>query len=285
MVVKEIRLHGRGGQGTVKASEAIVYAAVKMGLYGNSIPYFGFERKGAPVSAFVRISEQPIRAKTQVYRPQCTIVMDATVMTAVDVFEGMPAGGILIVNRKGGMKGLSVPPFIKTVGAVDATGISLELLGRAIPNTVMLGAFGAVTNWVDTELMRERVRELFDDRNADALMRGHSEVEIYELDYDESQEGVSRIGQMSSTKFHAPLGDDLYVLPTGDWRTHRPVVGDACTACGICLTYCPVGAIKLKSDPKAIEIGLQFCKGCGICARECPAGAIAMVEEGEKTDE
>ena len=96
--MKEIRIHGRGGMGAVKAAEALVYAAVMDGKYGNSIPFFGFERQGAPVTAFVRISEEPIRPKNRVYHPDIIIVLDPTIMNAVNVFEGVKEGGILVLN-------------------------------------------------------------------------------------------------------------------------------------------------------------------------------------------
>ena len=87
--MKEIRLHGIGGLGTVKAGEMLVHATVASGKYGNSTPMFGFERQGAPVTSFVRLSNEKIRAKNQVYNPDCTLILDPSLLISAPVFEGM----------------------------------------------------------------------------------------------------------------------------------------------------------------------------------------------------
>lgn len=179
--MKEIRLHGRGGQGTVKASEIIVWAAVRGGLYANSIPYFGFERRGAPVSAFVRMDAGPIRPKTQVYHPDCVVVMDETLKNAVDIFEGVKPGSILVINTKRDPGDVPVPHEIARVAAVDATGVSLRLLGRAIPNTVMLGAFARATGWVDLGALMSRAEEVFGAVNAGLVEAGHEATRVADV--------------------------------------------------------------------------------------------------------
>ena len=136
--MKEIRIHGRGGMGAVKAAEALVYAAVMDGKYGNSIPFFGFERQGAPVTAFVRISEEPIRPKNRVYHPDVIIVLDPTIMNAVNVFEGVKEGGILVLNTAHEPEDLDIPENITSVTVTDATKIAMDMIGRPITNTVML---------------------------------------------------------------------------------------------------------------------------------------------------
>lgn len=143
--MKEIRIHGRGGMGAVKAAEALVYAAVMDQKYGNSIPFFGFERQGAPVTAFVRISEEPIRPKNRVYHPDIIIVLDPTIMNAVNVFEGVKENGVLVLNTTHKTEELNLPKEISKVAVLDATKIALDLIGRPITNTVMLGAFCKAT--------------------------------------------------------------------------------------------------------------------------------------------
>lgn len=179
--MKEIRLHGRGGLGTVKAAEAMVYAAVMDGKYGNSIPFFGFERQGAPVTAFVRISDNPIRPKNRVYNPDVVIVLDPTIMNAVDVFEGMTENSILVLNTTQDVSSLKVPQNVKTVALVDATKISIDMIGKAITNTVMLGAFVKATGLVNLDRVLEKVEELWGAKNKAAVIKGFEEVNVVSL--------------------------------------------------------------------------------------------------------
>ena len=171
--MKEIRIHGRGGMGAVKAAEALVYAAVMDGKYGNSIPFFGFERQGAPVTAFVRISEEPIRPKNRVYHPDIIIVLDPTIMNTVNVFEGVKEGGILVLNTTHDPKDMEIPKNIASVTVVDATKIALDMIGRPITNTVMLGAFCKATGLVSVDEVAKKVEELWGAKNKEALYKGY----------------------------------------------------------------------------------------------------------------
>lgn len=181
--MKEIRLHGRGGMGTVKAAEIIVTAKVVEGGYGNSIPFFGFERQGAPVSSFVRLDERPIRPKTQVYTPDCVIVLDGTLRKAVDVFEGLKDGGWLILNSEPGsrVEDLDLPRSVGTVVLVDATGLALRRLGKPITNTAMLGAFVKGTGWVELSDVASKVEEFWGRENADLLGEAFEAAQVIRL--------------------------------------------------------------------------------------------------------
>jgi len=172
----EIRLHGRGGQGVVKAAEIVVRSAVVAGRYGVSIPFFGFERQGAPVTAFVRLADRPIRPKTRVYTPDCLIVMDQPLLEIPNVFDGLADGGIVIVNTVLSPDELKLPTQVGKVGTVDASGIALETLGRNIPNTTMLGAFCAVTGGVDLEQLKRCAGDAFGEKNALAVQKGYDSV-------------------------------------------------------------------------------------------------------------
>ena len=179
--IKEIRLHGRGGLGTVKASEALVYAAVMDGIFGNSIPFFGFERQGAPVTAYVRISQKPIRQKNRVYNPLAVMVIEPTIMNAVDVFEGIQEDSILVLNTSLQLDKIKIDPKVKTIATVDANKIAMELLNRPITNTVMLGAFVKATGWVSLENVANKAEELWGTKNRQAVIRGFEETVITTL--------------------------------------------------------------------------------------------------------
>ena len=143
------------------------------GKYGNSIPFFGFERQGAPVTAFVRISEEPIRPKNRVYHPDIIIVLDPTIMNAVNVFEGVKEGGILVLNTTHDPKDMDIPGNIASVTVVDATKIALDMIGRPITNTVMLGAFCQATGLVSVDEVAKKVEELWGTKNKEALYKGY----------------------------------------------------------------------------------------------------------------
>lgn len=178
--MKEIRLHGRGGLGTVKAAETLVYASVKDGNYGSSIPFFGFERQGAPVTAYVKLSNSPIRAKNRVYKPNVIVVIEPTIMNAVDVFEGISENCILIINTKSEIDFTKLPENITKVAYIDATSIAQELLGRPITNTVLLGAFVKATALVGLEPIKDKVLSLWGEKNVEAVDVGYNRVVIVE---------------------------------------------------------------------------------------------------------
>ncbi|MCL2497324.1 MAG: 2-oxoacid:acceptor oxidoreductase family protein [Symbiobacteriaceae bacterium] len=179
-MIKEVRLHGRGGMGTVKAAEVLVYAAVKDGKFGNSIPFFGFERQGAPVTAFLRLSDNPIRPKTKVYTPEIVLVMDATIMHGVDVCEGIHGEALLVLNSPADNLP-QLPEAVKQLVTVDATAIALELLGRPLVNTAMLGAFVRATGLVSLAETAAKAAELWGEKNAVCVRRGYDEAMIQKV--------------------------------------------------------------------------------------------------------
>ncbi len=177
--MKEIRIHGRGGQGAVTAARALASAFVLEGKYVASFPMYGFERRGAPVQAFTRMDDKPIREKTQVYTPDCMIVIDPTLMKISTLFSGLKTGGILIVNTPTALE-TQLDKNLKVAGCVNATQIAIEEIGRDIPNTCLLGAFAAVTKWVKLESVLESLKEYQSgdmlQRNVRSCERGYREV-------------------------------------------------------------------------------------------------------------
>jgi 2-oxoisovalerate/pyruvate ferredoxin oxidoreductase gamma subunit len=178
--VKEIRIHGRGGQGAVTAAKMLASAAVLEQKHVASFPMYGFERRGAPVQAFTRIDDKPIREKTQVYTPDSMIVIDHTLLKLDTLFSGLKPGGIVIVNSKD-METL-LDKNIKITGAVDATRIALEEIGRDIPNTCLLGAFAAATKWIKIDSIIKSLSEYLSDdileKNIRSCERGYKEVKV-----------------------------------------------------------------------------------------------------------
>ena len=153
----EVRIHGRGGQGSVVAAELMALAAFEDGKFSQAFPAFGAERRGAPVMAFVRIDEKAIRTKEYVYAPNYVIVQDATLVGSVDVVKGLRKGGIVIVNTPAE----SIKINGAKVLAIDATKIAKEVIGRPIVNTTLLGAFVGFTGEIKLESLIKAVRERF----------------------------------------------------------------------------------------------------------------------------
>ncbi|ADL57922.1 pyruvate ferredoxin oxidoreductase subunit gamma [Methanothermobacter marburgensis] len=163
----EIRFHGRGGQGAVTAAEILAKAAFEDGKYSQAFPFFGVERRGAPVMAFTRINDEPIRRRYQVYNPDYVVVLDEGLVDVVDVFSGLKEDGVVLLNTAGTFTSENAK-----IHTIDATGIALENLGRPIVNTVMLGAFAGVTGLVSIDSLIKIIKETFPgkigDKNAEA---------------------------------------------------------------------------------------------------------------------
>jgi len=183
--MKEIRLHGRGGQGMVMASEMLVHAALMDGLYGTSIPQFGFERRGSPVTSSVRIDDKPIREKTQIYEPDCIVVSDQSLLESIDVFGGIKDGAVLVLNSTRNLDSLDLPPQVKRLGLIDATKIALEVLGIPVTNTAMVGAFAKTTEWLRIDSVLEGIKRVLPSelakKNVEMGRRASEEIQIIEL--------------------------------------------------------------------------------------------------------
>lgn len=180
-MTEEMRIHGRGGQGAVLAGEILVNALAIEGKSGASFPMFGFERRGAPVSAFLRIGTEPIRERSQVYSPAYLLVLDPDQTHWPQTYSGVQEEATLIVNRP---QPLKEKPHerIAVMASIDATGIALKVMGRAISNTCMLGAFAATTGWVALDSLLSALKQYFSGNlylfNADCVKRGYNEVFI-----------------------------------------------------------------------------------------------------------
>jgi len=179
--MKEIRLHGRGGQGVVKAAQILVKTVIDKSGFAHFIPFFGVERKESPVFGFVRFDNKDIRTKCQVYNPDCVMIFDDTLLGVVPVFEGLKGEGIVIINTTKSLEQLKLPALAKKAAIVDATGIALELLGREIPNTAMLGAFARATGWVDMPALETNIKESFGSKNTEAAKMAFNKVQLCEL--------------------------------------------------------------------------------------------------------
>ncbi len=173
--MKEVRIHARAGQGAITTGALLGAAAFAKGRYALAFPSFGAARMGAPMNAFVRISDKQIRLRCQVYEPDYLLIMDPTLMRGFDVFAGCHNGGVAIVNQKEPVKQPANAKGVK-VYAVPGNDIAQEVMGRPLGNTAILGAFAAVTGEIDLASLEKAIRERFSgkpaEQNVEAARRG-----------------------------------------------------------------------------------------------------------------
>jgi pyruvate ferredoxin oxidoreductase gamma subunit len=159
----QVRIHGRGGQGAVTAAELLSVAAFLEDRYAQAFPSFGSERMGAPVMAFCRIDDRPIRVREPVTRPDALVIQDATLLHHVSVFEGLSPIGSVLVNSPLPIGDLGLADIVPPGRAltVPATALALRHFGRPVPNAVLLGGLAALTGCVTIDSLTAAIEERF----------------------------------------------------------------------------------------------------------------------------
>jgi len=159
----QIRIHGRGGQGVVSAAEMLSVAAFLEGRYAQAFPSFGSERMGAPVMAFCRISDRPIRLREPVTEPDALIIQDPTLLHQAGLFEGLQLpGGYVLINSSRSIDELGIGSYVGDHAVtVAATELALRFVGRPLPNGTLLGAFAAMTAELRLESVLAAIRQKF----------------------------------------------------------------------------------------------------------------------------
>lgn len=178
----EIRFHGRGGQGAQVASKILAVAFFHEGYYVQSFPAFGVERRGAPVMAFLRIDREPILLRVNIYEPDHLVVLDPTLIDAVEITQGLKMGGWILINSHQPPEAFQGLKSFR-IATVDATSIAIRngLGSRTHPivNTAILGAFSKVTGLVGIDSIALAIREEISgkkDENAKAAREAYDEV-------------------------------------------------------------------------------------------------------------
>lgn len=177
--MKEIRIHARAGQGAITTAGILGYAYFLEGKFPYAFPHFGAARMGAPMNAFVRVDEKPVRLRSQIYEPDYLLISDATLMRGFNCFKGFKDNGIAVINEK---EGASIPEHKLTqkVYLVPANEIALETIGRPIGNTALLGAFVAATNEIKSDSLLEAIKHRFSgkaqEQNMHAAKKGYEYI-------------------------------------------------------------------------------------------------------------
>lgn len=172
----EIRLHSRGGQGGVTAAKLMAIASFRDGKYATAAPFYGAERRGAPIVSFIRIDDKPIKIYSQIHNPDLVVVLDPSILDLVHVFEGLKPDGKVLINAP------EVPEKAKgyNVQFVDLTSIALKtnlvVAGSPILNTPVIGAL-AKMGLFSRESASAAIQEMFsDERNLKAALMAYEEL-------------------------------------------------------------------------------------------------------------
>lgn len=154
----EIRIHGRGGQGNVTLAELIAMASFYDGKYSQAFPSFGVERKGAPVVAFAKLSDNFIRSRQQIYNPDFIIIQDPSLIKAANVLDGAKKDTVVIINSNK-LPEKVCPGYTGKVYCVPVLDIALKIIGKPIINTAMLGAFAKISGLISLESAKKAIDE------------------------------------------------------------------------------------------------------------------------------
>jgi pyruvate ferredoxin oxidoreductase gamma subunit len=176
----QIRIHGRGGQGVVTAAELLSVAGFREGRHAQAFPSFGSERTGAPVVAFCRLDNRPIRLREPILAPDALIIQDPTLLHQVDVFGGLTGDGYILINTSRSFAGLGLEEFAagfrhERLCTVPATEIALKHVGRPLPNAALLGGFAALAQQISLEAVSAAIREKFPTKVAEANIAAAAE--------------------------------------------------------------------------------------------------------------
>lgn len=282
--MQEMLLRGRGGEGVVLASQVLADTFARAGCFVQSFPEFKAERRGAPISAFLRWdAAAPVRRRYKLRDCDVLVVLSPAPPTP-DLLARVRPGGLVLVNRKerfpfgAGLRVARVP-----ASQIARRHAILSAEGRPMGNMAVLGAAVRL-------LLPDGLR-LLEEAIADRL-GGHAAPNI----------AAAREGYLHCCRQRAMPGDTAVTGPppaaddeeplcltfpiswttslaneTGSWSLERPVVEAQCTACGICALFCPEGAIDRTGD--VISIDYLHCKGCGICEVVCPVRGALRLEE------
>ncbi len=180
----QIRVHGRGGQGVVTATEMLSVAAFEEGRHAQAFPSFGSERTGAPVVAFCRLDDKEIRLREPIMEPDALIIQDPTLLHQIDVFSGLKPDGYVLLNSAHSFEQIGLGDLVKQHGhskmsTLPATELGLKHVGRPIPNVPLIAGFAALSGMFKLESVVKAINEKFSGKVAAGNIAAATEA--YEL--------------------------------------------------------------------------------------------------------
>jgi pyruvate ferredoxin oxidoreductase gamma subunit len=291
----KIRFHGRGGHGMKTAARIAGTAAFRAGYIAQDAPIYGAERRGAAMSAFVRISDEPILERGPIAMPNLIVLADETLLqdASAGVLRGQEVAGAIFVNTQQAEPLLATFDIHPRVLCCDVSGVTREVLGRASALSSGLSAAASrLSGLIELDQLRQAIQEELEELGVPPAEIAKN-IGIGERVFDAlSPMQFAPIPPCKEQTLFTPTYDNpLRATPsilhpgnaimrqTGAWRIERPVVDrDACTRCGLCFVMCPDGVIRLDEEHYPV-IDYDHCKGCMICQRLCPLHAIGRQQE------
>ncbi len=296
-----LRFHARGGQGGVTASNLCVEA-----FYGYGIcqPRFGAERMGSPTESYVRLSlsKELIRSNEQVYAPHFVAILDESLMWEINVTEGLPKGGWIIINTD--MNQLEIQELIErkdlNIATIPATTIALDVFGRNITNTIILGALIRVSQLFSLEELSNAIQNRFKgsiiEKNIKAIKQAIDATCVYEVE-DEIDFTVDTKVAWTQIDPFLPGYEELdkagvwycdedvisygsKQVKTGSWGEYDIIWDkETCTDCAQCWYICPDFAILREKGEDELwhmtGVDQFHCKSCLNCVNICPVNALS----------
>jgi pyruvate ferredoxin oxidoreductase gamma subunit len=271
--VKEMLLVGRGGQGVVLASQILADTFARAGYWAQSFPEFKAERRGAPISAFLRWDESaPIHRRYKVRDCDVLAVVSAA-PPSPEVVGRVRPGGLVLLNRETRFR--QTGPF--RIARVPGSQIArrnhvLSAEGRPMGNVAVLGACVKLLLPEGLGFLEEAIAsrlESLADANIRAAREGYERCTLQRTLADDARVEPARAPEPRRSRAVFPVSStDSLLNHTGSWSIDRPVLTGECTACALCALFCPEGVITRSNGSMAIDY--LYCKGCGICEAVCP---------------
>jgi pyruvate ferredoxin oxidoreductase gamma subunit len=183
-MLKQIRIHGRGGQGVVTFAQLLALAAYYDGKKVQAFPSFGVERRGAPVESYVRISDREITRRDHITNPDYFILVDSTLLTNKSILNGLDKSDFLLINSKKNEDDIrryfAIYPDVK-IKSIDAIELALQILGKPIINTAMLGAFACLTGLISMNGVKKAIKDKFIEKGQDIVREN---IDLAQKAYD-----------------------------------------------------------------------------------------------------
>lgn len=290
-----IRFHGRGGQGAKVTSRILGTAAFYEGYYVQDFPIYGAERRGAPISAFTRISKEPVLERGFIAEPDILIVMDETLLDdpLANPLSGLKESGILFLNTTHSPKETKDKYNIKgDVITLDITKIGIDILSKPILSTLAGGVASRIIGLKEDSIKKAVEKELSEITTDSELIKKNIEASILCFNSIQPKEiKTTETSLKGSSVIPLPFEPAIVSTPsinttgntilrkTGNWRVFKPVLNyEICNRCMICVARCPDGCIFI-GDKGFPVLDYDNCKGCLICVEECPLNAIYKIRE------